>query len=154
MKAGSRAISMEKQAKVGLSSFVKTYAGSRFVKSSLVQRRFLLRLPHEFKCLDAADVGVWTALEGRGAERTAEGNHPLALLDSGEPFSAGDFFVADSALNAGTIKVTGIEVRHRLPFSKVSVQSALRISTSASATVENCGINDQLHDSGRKRLGS
>jgi hypothetical protein len=65
----------------------------------LIQRRVLLRLPHELKSLDSADLGARFGLERLGAERTAERDHPLAVFDSGKPFPAGEDFLADGAID-------------------------------------------------------
>src|SRR5919109_2308751 len=77
---------------------------------SVIQRRILVRLPHEFEGFNAPEVGVRTLLECFRAERAAECDHPLAVFDSREPFAAGNGLLADGALDVCTFKVAGIKI--------------------------------------------
>jgi len=73
-------------------------------------------LPHVLDCFDPAHLGVRFGLEGFRAERTAQGDHELAVLDAGEPFAARDDFVADGALDVFAVAVAGIELTHTISF--------------------------------------
>jgi len=54
--------------------------------------------------------------KGFRAQRAAQGDSPIAMFNSSEPFSCGDTLLTNSALHRFDIDIAGVEIGHKLPF--------------------------------------
>src|SRR6266511_4341349 len=72
------------------------------------------------QCFNAANVRVRIGFKRLRAERAAERDHPFAVFDAGEPFTARDGFLANGTLHVCSIYVAGVVVGH-------NVSSCLRL---------------------------
>ena len=68
------------------------------------------------ECLDAPNVGVRIGFKRLCAQRATKRNHPVAVLDAGEPFVALDCIFANHALNGCAVEVAGVIITHTSPF--------------------------------------